>query len=157
MYYLGLTHLITKKCAILQPNYCVSISVYVCRFCVRGWRCIMYYHGRPIYTIFEYISRSLSIVFFCAFIYSRCHICPSTYQYQGSLLPIFYIMITQKTTLERMYLFVSPKCPRGASQLRISFWYTSILRRGYTISEYISRKMGASSNILYNNSEVTPV
>src|SRR5581483_2635701 len=39
----------------------------------------------------------------------------------------------------------------------VSFWYTSILRGGYTISEYISRKMEASSNILYNNSEVTPI
>jgi len=48
MYYLGLTHLITKKCAILQPNYCV-----------RGWRCIMYYHGWPIYTMPKYIPRKV--------------------------------------------------------------------------------------------------
>ena len=27
MYYLGLTQLITKKCAILQPNYCASICM----------------------------------------------------------------------------------------------------------------------------------
>ena len=27
MYYLDLTRLITKKCAILQPNYCVSICM----------------------------------------------------------------------------------------------------------------------------------
>ena len=28
MYYLGLTHLITKKCAIMQPNYCQYMYAY---------------------------------------------------------------------------------------------------------------------------------
>ena len=41
MYYLGLTHLITKKYAILQPNYCVSICMPILCPEIEGVICII--------------------------------------------------------------------------------------------------------------------
>src|SRR3989440_3073843 len=57
MYYLGLTHLIAGSAPSCNPTIAYLLPVCVCQFHVRSWRCDMYYCGRPIYTIPEYISR----------------------------------------------------------------------------------------------------
>ena len=59
MYYLGLTHLIVGSAPSCNPTIAYLLPVCVCQFRVRSWRCDMYYCGRPIYTIPEYISRKM--------------------------------------------------------------------------------------------------
>ena len=59
MYYLGLAYLIAGSAPSCNPTIAYLLPVCVCQFRVRSWRCDMYYCGRPIYTIPEYMSRKM--------------------------------------------------------------------------------------------------
>ena len=100
------------------------MSVYVCRFRVCGWRCIMYHHGRPIYTTPEYIPRKLQSS-------SNFYIIDYEEDYTFS-----------DTSACLLFTICSNFASRG---WRCDMYHHS--QPIYTIPEYISRKMGVSANI----------